>query len=83
MKTTLEFISTKDRLPMVSGTYLTINAAGTYITALSFSARHKAFNAEDDYDGAPFAIKVSYWAHIPEKLKDVMSKVWENREYDD
>ena len=83
IKTTFEFISTKDKLPPTSGTYLTMNASGTMITTLPFSTCHQVFNAHDDDDEASFAINVAYWAHIPKKLKDVMSKVWEDSENDD
>lgn len=77
MKTTFEFISTKDSLPPVSGMYLVINKSGTHITTLEFSARHQSFNASDTTDDNSFAIEASYWAHIPEELKDAMSKTWE------
>lgn len=83
MKITFEFISTKDQLPPTSGTYLTMNASGTMITTLPFSTRHQLFNAHDDDDDASFAINIAYWAHIPKKLKDVMSKIREYVEYDD
>ena len=74
--TMFKFISTKDRLPPTSGTYFTINASGMLITTLPFSARHQAFNAHDN--NASFAINVAYWAHIPKKVKDVMSKLLED-----
>ena len=83
IKTTFEFISAKDELPPTSGTYLTMNASGTMITTLPFSTRHQVFNAHDDDDYASFAINVAYWAHIPAKLKDVMSELRQEVEDDD
>ena len=78
MKTTFEFISTKDQLPSASGTYITINASGTLITTLPFSTRHQAFNARDCDGDADYAINIAYWAEIPNELDDVMSKIWED-----
>lgn len=83
MKITFEFISTKDQLPSESGKYLTMNASGTLITTLPFSKKYQVFNARDDDGDTDYAINVAYWAHIPKKLKDVMSKIREDMEDDD
>lgn len=81
---TIKFISTQDRLPPTSGNYLTMNARGTLITILPFSARHKAFNARDDDSDISYVIKISYWAYIPTEIAEVMTKmIKENTENDD
>lgn len=41
------WINAKERLPEESGWYLVILNGGYHITDLSYSARHKAFNAFD------------------------------------
>ena len=62
------WINAKERLPEESGWYLVILDGGHHITDLSYSARHKAFNAFDclsENTGAMNDI-VAYWAEIPE-----------------
>ena len=60
-----KWISVDDRLPEESGEYLTYHN-GYYMT-LSYSARHKMFNASDDIAKANSAIHtVTHWMPLPE-----------------
>ena len=61
----VEWISVDDRLPEESGEYLTYHN-GYYMT-LSYSARHKMFNASDDLAKANSAVlTVTHWMPLPE-----------------
>lgn len=62
------WISVKERLPMVSGVYLTTD--GGISLCLHYSAKYKAFNAFDELKDNEHVLHVEYWMNIPEPPKE-------------
>ena len=65
-----EWISVEERLPEESGGYLTYRNGA--ISSLTYSARHKLFNAQDSLSekfSKMFSIEVSHWMPLPEAPK--------------
>lgn len=63
-----EWISCKDKLPEKSGYYLIISDNG-HADVLSYSVRHKAFNAFDLFEDARYALRCTHWMPIPKLPK--------------
>lgn len=57
----LQFHNAKEELPEKSGFYMAITDTNL-VTSLDYSAKHKLFNASDNYTKA--AVPVKYWAKI-------------------
>lgn len=64
-----QWISVKDRLPDKSGSYLILSDKGC-ANVLSYSVRHKAFNAFDLFEDARYALLCTHWMPLPEPPKE-------------
>lgn len=62
------WISVNDRLPDKSGYYLILSDNGR-ANVLSYSVRHKAFNAFDLFEDARYALLCTHWMPLPESPK--------------
>lgn len=80
MKVELEFVSVKDRLPEKSEKYLTITLGDNINTfyscdVLTYSDKHKAFNAFDSLPNAKHKLEVDFWAELPQTLESELTKI--------
>lgn len=67
IKVSITFYSPQEKLPEKSECYLVLTK-GNHLNVLSYSKKHKKFNAHDEGD-PEYALEVKYWAEIPKKLK--------------
>lgn len=67
-----QWISVKDRLPERSGDVLVCHGECYSMSVLSYSCRHKAFNAFDDLPTSENRIEsVTHWMQLPKPPEEV------------
>lgn len=72
--TTLEWWDPEYKLPDTSRYVLEISDNGV-MQVLPYSKKHHAFNVNDIYGDAKYAIPVALWADIPENLQAIKDKI--------
>ena len=70
---TLKWHETNKELPTESGEYLVAQISEytgevLFVMTSNYSARHKAFNARDEYDTAEYATFYPCWTELPKTI---------------